>query len=198
MPRTNAEHSRATRQKLLRVAARVFGRDGFAATSAERIVRLAGLTRGALYHHFDGKEGLFAAVLEDRMRGLHRKLAATGRKAHSPLDALRRGIGAYLRASTVPGFRQIVLIDGPTVVGWERWRSLDLTLGLGLLERALDAAMARGDLARQPTDVVAQLVAGALIDGAMVVARDPTKVRQVEAALWRLVLHGLSAEASST
>src|SRR5262249_48636267 len=191
MAKSNAEYSEATQRKLIGVATRLFGRSGYGATSAERIVRVAGLTRGALYHHFDGKEGLFAAVLEDQMRALHRKLARAGRRARSPLAALRNGIRAYLRACTEPGFRQIVLIDGPTVVGWQRWRALDLTLGLGLLKQGLEAAMARGQLARQSTDVVAHLIAGALIDGAMVVARDRKKARQVEAALWGLVLHGL-------
>src|SRR5262249_51465295 len=126
------------------------------------------------------------------MRALHRRLAAAGRGADSPLAALRKGIAEYLRACTDPGFRQIVLLDGPTVVGWQRWRSLDLTLGLGLLKQGLEAAMAAGQLERQPTDVRAHLIAGAVIDGAMVVARDPKKAREVEAALLRLLLHGLA------
>jgi len=190
---TNAEYSEATRRKLIRVATRLFGRDGFGAVSSERIVEAAGLTRGALYHHFEGKEGLFAAVLAERMRDLHRRLAAAGRGARSPLAGLRKGIRTYLEACVSPAFRQIVLLDGPAVVGWERWRALDLKLGLGLLKQGLEAAMASGELTRQPTDVLAQLVAGALIDGAMVVARDRRKARRVESALWSLLLHGLAA-----
>ena len=191
--RTNAEYSLATRRRLLRVASQLFGRHGFAAVPAERIVRAARLTRGALYHHFDGKEGLFAAVLEERMRTLHARLARRGKGASTPLDALRAGFHAYLRACTDPAFRQVVLVDGPSVLGWQRWRELDLTLGLGLLRGTLAAAMERGQLAREPAEVVAQLLAGALIDGAMVVAQDRRKVRQVEAALWRLVTRGLAA-----
>jgi AcrR family transcriptional regulator len=190
--RTNADYSALTRGKLIRVATRLFGRDGFGAVSSERIVKAAGLTRGALYHHFDGKEGLFAAVLEEQMRELHRRLAVTGRGARSPLSGLRKGIRAYFEACTSPAFRQVVLLDGPAVVGWGRWRALDLTLGLGLLKQGLEAAVAGGELTRQPTDVLAHLVAGALIDGAMVVARDRRKARRVESALWSLLLHGLT------
>jgi AcrR family transcriptional regulator len=187
MPKkSNAEHSLQTRGRLVEVATPLFSRQGYDGTSAEHIVRAARLTRGALYHHFGGKEGLFAAVLEQQMRRLKERLADAGKHARSPIDALRAGIHVYLQTCLDDGFRTIVLIDGPTVMGWKTWRALDLKLGLGLLKGVL------GHITGKDADVLAQLIAGALIDGAMVVAQEPKRAKEVERTLWRLVAGALS------
>jgi AcrR family transcriptional regulator len=187
MPKkSNAEYSLETRGRLVDVATPLFARHGYAGTSAEQIVRAARLTRGALYHHFGGKDGLFAAVLEQQMRRLKERLAETGKHARSPVDALRAGIHVYLQMCLDGGFRTIVLIDGPTVMGWKTWRALDLKLGLGLLKGAL------AHITGKDADVLAQLIAGALIDGAMVVAQEPKRAKEVEQTLWQLVTGAIS------
>ncbi|HZX43496.1 MAG TPA: hypothetical protein VFE93_16785, partial [Myxococcaceae bacterium] len=89
-----------------------------------------------------------------------------------------------------PGIRRILLVDGPAVLGWRRWREQDLRFGLGLLRRALEAAMASGALPRQPPEVLAHLLAGALTDAAMVIGNSPRDValrRDIERSLWRML-----------
>jgi AcrR family transcriptional regulator len=190
MARTTAVEAAATRDKLCRVGRRLFATKGFGSTSAEEIVEAAGLTRGALYHHFEGKEGLFEAVLEQVMAELHQRLRHAGERAADPLSALRAGIAEYLRACAEEGIRRIVLVDGPGVLGWKRWREMDLRFGLGLLRQALGAAMASGALPRQQPDILAHLLAGALIDAGMLIGNSPGDValaRNIEQSLWRLL-----------
>jgi AcrR family transcriptional regulator len=193
MARTTSTEAAATRAKLLRVGRRLFARQGFDSTSAEEIVEAAGLTRGALYHHFAGKEGLFREVLEQVMAELHRRLRRAGQRALDPLSALHAGIAEYLQACGDEGIRRIVLVDGPSVLGWKAWREMDLRFGLGLLRQALEAAMASGALPRQRSDILAHLLGGALIDGAMLIGNSPADValqRAIEETVWRLLLGG--------
>jgi AcrR family transcriptional regulator len=188
--RATAEEAARTERKLRKVARSLFAKHGFAGASAEEIAHAAGLTRGALYHHFGGKEGLFERVLEDVMRELHDRLRRAGGRAKDPLLALRAGIHEYLEACSEDAVRRVVLVDGPSVLGWARWREMDLELGLGLLRRALGAAMSAGFLEPEPLDVLSHLLAGALIDGAMLIASspgDPKLRKSVEEALFRML-----------
>ena len=171
MAKAKAQQTEATKAKLQQVARDLFAKRGFAAVSAEELVAKAGVTRGALYHHYDGKEGLFAAVVEDIMRELHAKLAAEAGKEDDPLKALERGIRTFLTISTKPAIQQILLIDGPAVLGWRQWREMDARFGLGLLKRALAGAMSAGRLRHQDVDLLAHALLGALTEVAMVVAR---------------------------
>ena len=194
MPRRTREQAARTRLELARAGRRLFARRGFAGVSAEEVVAAAGVTRGALYHHFDGKEGLFAAVVEDAMIDLKGRLAAAAAGARSPGEALERGVRAFLAACVEPATRQILLVDGPAVLGWHAWRELDLRHGLGLLRSGLAAAARDG--ARLDIDAAAHLLAGAMIDAAMVVGGAPGDDRlrrRVETTLLRLV-RGLFVE----
>jgi AcrR family transcriptional regulator len=176
------------RSKLVGVGRRLFARRGYAGVAAEEIVAAAGVTRGALYHHFDGKEGLFRAVLVEEMAALKARLARAA-AAGSPAGSVERGIRAYLRACAEPRVRRVLLVDGPAVLGWHAWRALDLQSGLGLLRRGLQAAGVAD------AEVATQVLAGALIDGAMLIGQRPRDAklrRRVERALLRL-LRGLKA-----
>src|SRR5258707_9726766 len=98
MKATKAAQTAATRGRLEKVAHELFAARGFEAVSAEELVAKADVTRGALYHHYDGKEGLFAAVVETAMRHLHAELVRETAGLTDPLAALARGIGVFLRA----------------------------------------------------------------------------------------------------
>src|SRR6202011_3568436 len=113
---------------------------GFEAVSAEELVAKADVTRGALYHHYDGKEGLFAAVVEAVMRELHGELVSETAGLADPLAALERGFSVFLKACSEPSVQKILLIDAPAVLGWQRWREMDAKYGLGLVKQALSAA----------------------------------------------------------
>jgi AcrR family transcriptional regulator len=171
-----AESAAQTRQTLERAARELFERRGFADVSAEEIVAVAGVTRGALYHHYAGKEGLFEAVAEAAMRRLHENVAhAAGAAGADPLAAIRLGIGRFLELATAPRLQRVLFIDAPTVLGWRRWREMDARYGLGMLLVGLEQAQASGQIRKQDTRLLAHIVLSALIETAMLVAHAPAK-----------------------
>jgi AcrR family transcriptional regulator len=172
--------SAATREKLVGVARALFAERGFDAVAAEEIVERAGLTRGALYHHFGGKEGLFGAVHDALHRDIGERIERAAAGARGPWEALVAGCLAFLDACTDPEVQRIVLLDAPVVLGWEQWRAVDAAHGLGLLKDGLRGAMAAGDLAEQPVDPLAHLLSGAMNEAGMWIARaaDPDRARQ--------------------
>src|ERR1044072_5433349 len=121
--RTQAERSESTRRALVEAARPLFAAGGYAGVGAEEIVRSAGVTRGALYHHFGGKRDLFEAVYERIAVELALRIAdgALSAGATAPLEAMRAGAEMFLRAATEPEAQRIVLLDGPSVLGWDRW-----------------------------------------------------------------------------
>lgn len=190
--RTQEERSAATRAALLAAARPLFATRGYADVGTPEIVAAAGVTRGALYHQFDGKLALFEAVFEaveqDVMSRIGNQLAAV--EAVDPVGALRAGAGAWLDACAEPEVQRIVLIEAPAVLGYERWRELGLRYGMGMIEAVLGAAIAAGDIAEQPIRPLAHLLVGALDEAALYVTRatDPVLARaEMGAVLERLV-----------
>ena len=179
--RTQAERSQATRDALIEAARPLFAERGYAAVGTEEIVRAAGVTRGALYHHFGGKRDLFEAVYERIEVELAQRIAtgALDAGATAPLDAMRAGAEMFLQAATEPEAQRIVLLDGPSVLGWDRWREIAAEHGLGLIEATLQTAIEAGAIAEQPVRPLAHVLMGALDEAAMLVARaeDPELMR---------------------
>jgi AcrR family transcriptional regulator len=180
--RTQAERSQSTRAALTAAARQLFSARGYASVGTEEIVRAAGVSRGALYHHFAGKRELFEAVYEELEAELAERIAAGALSSPSlsPLDAMRAGAEMFLRASTEPEVQRIVLLDGPSVLGWDRWREIAAEHGLGLIEATLQAAIEAGAIAEQPVRPLAHVLMGALDEAAMLVARaeDPERMRR--------------------
>lgn len=171
--RTQAERTAATRARLLAAGRRLFAAEGFAAVSTQGIVDAAGVTRGALYHQFGGKNGLFAAVYEEVERDIVTSIA-TRILAAAPTDqlsAMRIGARLFLEECSVPDVQRIALIDAPAVLGWDRWREIGMQYGLGVVEAMLAAAMAEGVIPEQPTRAVAHVLLGALDEAALFVSR---------------------------
>lgn len=169
----NAERSQATRAALVSAARELFARDGYAGVGTEEIVRAAGVTRGALYHHFEDKRDLFLAVYEELERELVQEIAQGALSAQDPVQALRGGAEAWLNACEDPAVQRIVLLDAPSVLGWDKWREIGLKYGFGLVEETLKAAMEAGLIERAPSRPLAHLVLGAIDEAALVVARAP-------------------------
>jgi AcrR family transcriptional regulator len=169
--RTQGERSEATRAALVGAARRLFAERGFAEVGTEEIVRAAGVTRGALYHHFRGKRELLEAAYEQIETELTEKIAAAALGGSDPLQALGAGAQMFLDACLEPEVQQIVLLDAPAFLGWERWREIAADHGLGLVEAALGGAMDAGAIARQPVRPLAHVLMGALDEAAMLVAR---------------------------
>lgn len=190
-----AAQSEATRAQLVGVATRLFAERGYAAVGTEEIVRQAGVTRGALYHHFADKRELFRAVHEGVERDLVERIAARVTGVAGPWEVTIAGMRAYLDACTEPTVMQIALIDAPSVLGWEEWREIDARYGLGLVTTTLRAAMDVGVLRRHAVEPLAQLLLAAMAEAGLMVATspDPAAARdQVEAALL-VLLEGLRA-----
>jgi len=194
--RSQAERSGATRAALIEAARRLFAERGYAGVGTEEIVRAAGVTRGALYHQFREKRELFAAVYEEIEAELAERIAsgALAANANTPLEAMRAGAEMFLAACTEPDVQRIVLIDGPSVLGWDRWREIAAAHGLGLIEATLRAAVEAGAIEEQPVRPLAHVLMGALDEGAMLVARaeDPDLARAEVARTLELLLGGLA------
>lgn len=195
--RTQAERSEATRDALIEAARVLFAERGYAGVGTEEIVRAAGVTRGALYHHFAGKRDLFEAVYERIEAELAERIAsgALSSGGGSPLEAMRAGAEMFLQACTEPEAQRIVLLDGPSVLGWDRWREIAAEHGLGLIEGTLQAAIEAGAISQQPVRPLAHVLMGALDEAAMLVARaeDPAEMRAEVGRTLDTLLAGLSA-----
>jgi AcrR family transcriptional regulator len=195
--RTQSERSGATREALVVAARELFAERGYAGVGTEEIVRAAGVTRGALYHHFDGKRELFEAVYEAVEADLAERVAsgALNAPASSPLAAMRAGAAMFLAACTEPEAQRIALLDGPSVLGWDRWREIAAEHGLGLIEATLQAAIDAGAIDSQPVLPLAHVLMGALDEAAMLVARadDPEAMRAEVGRTLDSLLGGLSA-----
>jgi AcrR family transcriptional regulator len=171
--RTQAERTRATTGGLIETALRLFGTHGYAATSIEDIARESGLTKGAVYHHFTGKAELFRAAFvrqEERLADVIAEAAAGGAE---PMESVRLGVLALLRACGEPEVRRIVLLDGPAVLGWEGVREIEYAHTLRLLHAGLALAAAQGAIAPGDVTVRAHLIFGAVCEGGMLIARAP-------------------------
>jgi AcrR family transcriptional regulator len=192
-PRTKAAQRDATIAALIGAARKLFAERGYAAVGTEEIVQAAGVTRGALYHHFRDKEELFQAVLVQVSAETTTRIAREASAVDDPWEELVTGIDAFLDACTTPEMQRIVLIDGPAVLGWDLWRAIDAEHGLGLLEQAVQNAIDAGRLAPQSARAVAHVLLGALDEAAMVVARapDPIAARAEMGKTVRHLLDGL-------
>ncbi len=193
-----AERTEATRAALIAAARPLFAQRGYAGVGTEEIARAAGVTRGALYHHFEGKRELFEAVYERIEIELAERIASGALRANatSPLAAMRAGAEMFLLASTEPETQQIVLLDGPSVLGWDRWREIATEHGLGLIEATLQAAVEAGEIDSQPVRPLAHVLMGALDEAAMLVARadDAERMRAEVGRTLGALLDGLSRD----
>jgi AcrR family transcriptional regulator len=169
--RTQVERSTATRKALISAARALFA-NSYHATPAEDVVAKARVTSGALYHHFGDKRGLFRAAfdaVEQELADRVRKAALGGK---DPWKRLELGIGEYLRACTEKEVRQIVLVDGPSVLGWEAWREADAAHHLRPLAAALASSMRAGLIERRPALPLARVLLGALTEAGLAEEND--------------------------
>lgn len=178
--RSQSERRATTRRALLDAGRELFAERGFAAAGQEDIVERAGVTRGALSHHFATKQGLFRAVVESLETELADRIAGAALRGDTPMDHLRLGCLAFLDAALDPAVRRIVLLDAPAVLGWQAWRDMDTTYGLGLVSEALDHCMEAGLMTRRPIQPLAHILLAALNEAAMLVANaeDPVATRR--------------------
>jgi AcrR family transcriptional regulator len=161
----------ATRAALVNAARELFAERGYAGVGTEEIVQRAGVTRGALYHHFTDKEDLMRAVLHDLSSELAEASATAALKETDQWQQILAAVNAFLDACVDPAIQRIMMTDAPSVLGWDEWREIDTQYGLGLVKASLENAMETGLIARQPLDPLAHLIVGALDEAAMYISR---------------------------
>ena len=177
--RTQAERRTATRGALLRAGRELFAANGFANTPREDIVERAGVTRGALHHHFGRKQDLFLAVFEDLEEEIGGRIMEAAVNGADPMAQLRLGCQAFLDAALDPAVQRIVLLDAPAVLGWEGWREVEARHGLGMVTQAIREVMVAGQVDAQPVEPLAHILLAALNEAALLVAGadDPVATR---------------------
>jgi AcrR family transcriptional regulator len=166
-----AQQRQATIARLIEVACEVFTRDGYANAATEEIVHLAGVTRGALYHHFGSKEGLFQAVLAHVQQQVGLRIAAAVDEKADAWQQLITGCTAFLEASMEPQVRRIMLVDAPAVLGWSLWRELDTQNSMKLLREGLAELISQGQLPPLPLEALTHLLSGAMNEAALWIAQ---------------------------
>jgi AcrR family transcriptional regulator len=195
--RTQAERSEATRAALIATARRLFADRGYAGVATEELVRAAGVTRGALYHHFEGKAELFGAVFEQIEAELAERLATESLAKEDPWEGLLAGLGMFLDVCVEPEVQRIALLDAPSVLGWDAWREVEERHGLGLIRLALQNLIDQEAIEPQPVEPLAHAILGTLIEAGLYVARaDQVDVARAEmGTVLRRMLEGLRSPA---
>lgn len=191
------DYSESTRKALVDSAVELFTKRGYAATSLDAIAKRARVTKGALYHHFSGKQALFEAafdVVESEAVG---RLSEVIAGAGSAWDRAVQGIEVYVRSCLHPSYQRIVVHEGPVVMGWERWREAEDHFSYGLVRATLEALIEAGEIVEVPLEVTARILFGALSAGATIIAgaEDPKKAAAEVSRTIITVLEGMHVHA---
>ena len=173
VPGKRAAQGRATRGQLIEVATGLFADHGYEGTSIEAVLTAAGVSRGALYHHFAGKEALFTAVLEALSERITAQLTEVISGCTDPVDAVRTAALGWIDLAGDPVIQRIMLVDAPSVLGWEQWRAMDEGRTVGAMRDMLQAVSDTGRLPGELVGPFAHMILAALDEAAMVVARAP-------------------------
>jgi AcrR family transcriptional regulator len=193
---TQAERTEATQSRLVHTARRLFAEQGFAATSTEEILAAASVSRGAMYHHYAGKTGLFRAVFEAVEDDLTAQVLAAAATETVPMRQLGCGFDAFLDLCRKPEVQRIVMLDGPTVLGWDTWHEIDERYAFGSIKAVLGRAAQEGTIDEATVEPLSHLLLGAVMQAGMVVARaeDPRAAKAAMTSTFAKILDSLSAD----
>lgn len=188
--RSNRERSEETRDRLIEAARRLFVEKSYAETGTPEIAREAGVTRGALYHHFADKQALLAAVVEREASTVADEIERHTVVSSSATSALIEGGHAYLKAMTAPGRTRLLLLDGPAVLGRSGMDEIDSRHGNRTLREGLQAAIEARQIRDLPLDALTGLLGAAFDRAALAIdaGADAESYRRVLAGL----IEGLS------
>jgi AcrR family transcriptional regulator len=187
--RRTAEEAAETRKAILSAARSLFAERGFAAVSTTEVVERAGVTRGALYHHFGDKADLFRAVFRDLETELNETVTAEALLHDDPAASFVAGCRAWIAFAARADYRQIAVVDAPAVLGQEEWHAVDASIGLASMEGGLRALHRAGLLEAPPDRAIATVLFGALTEAGLAAARGDGDADELLAAFLRLVRH---------
>jgi len=166
----------ATIAAILSAARHLFTAHGFNPTSIDDIARRARVAKGAVYHHFESKEQIFARVFEQMTAALATEVVSAAAAGTSILDRFERGTLRYLTSIAGDKFRQVLLVDGPAVLGWEKWREIDARYFGGVMQAPMDRKRQRR-LSPRELEAIGHLLAGAISEAALVCATSAHRTR---------------------
>lgn len=161
------ERKAQTRAAIISAAKEKFGTIGFAGTSVDAIAAQAKVAKGAVYHHFRNKEDLFECVFEIVSSGVAQSVVNSAKPDHGPLENLMLTTERYFELCADPPTARITLQDGPSVLGYERWRELDTVHFGGLVTAGLTSAMQAGAIVEQPVEPLSNIVLAAIQSAAL-------------------------------
>lgn len=201
METPRAQRAAQTRGRLVAVSRELFAAQGYAGTSTEQVLAHAGATRGALYHHFRDKADLFAAVCDalhaEAVAAVSAAVTATTDRGSDAFDALVAGCNAWLSYMASGAARRLLILEGPTILGWERWNELDHRHGFRLLRDGIRAAQDEGCLPDIPTDELAILLNGAMNHAVLTIqGTDPAPDLERRQAALHALLSALRSSAA--
>ena len=200
--RTQAERSAATRDALVTAGRALFGARGYADVGTEEVVRAAGVSRGALYHHFADKAELFAAVLEsvEEMTNARVVAAVMAAGPDDPITAMQRGTAAFLDICAEPEMARIMLIDAPAVLGAQGWSDASTESDIGLVVQLITHGIELGRIRPQPVVPLARILLGALREAALFLASapDPAAARDEVGAVLNGIIESVAADGDQT
>jgi AcrR family transcriptional regulator len=187
-----SRHAEATRRAVLDAARSLFGRKGYAQTSVEEIADAARVTKGAVYHHFAGKEALFRAVHAEVEAEAQARTVEAGNPEQPPIDQIVAMMNAYLDAALDEEIRRITLIDGPALLGLEPETTPNEQVAN--VRSFIASAIARGQLADVDPALLTDLVGGLALLGGLQIARagDPDATRAAVGKVLDAMLRGLA------
>lgn len=181
-PSLKAQQSERTRAALVAAGRSLFAARGYAGVSAEEVAAAAGVTTGAVYHQFDSKRGLFLAVFEAVEADVTARVGAAATGHPDPWDAFKAAALAFISASVEPEIRQVVLIDGRSVLGWDEWHGIMARYGLGMTRAVVAGLVEAGLLPSVPLEALSATLFGALSEAALFAATSETPERACEEA----------------
>jgi AcrR family transcriptional regulator len=182
--RTQRERSESTIARLLAVARELFVRNGYRATSLDEIATAAEVTKGALYHHFPGKQALFREIYEREQRTIMEAIANAYKREPDAWSGFRAGVHASLSISCRTDVQRITLVDAPSAIGWETMREIENRHTMRMLERGLQQVIDDGWISPRPVAPLASFLFGGMCELAMAVAHSnkPRKDKVAAAA----------------
>ncbi|PRX48485.1 TetR family transcriptional regulator [Prauserella shujinwangii] len=184
------DYSESTRSALVDSAVKLFTKRGYTGTSLDEIARRARVTKGALYHHFSGKQALFEAAFDAVESQVHGKLDKILRGDEPPWERALRGLREFIASCLDPAYQRIAIHEAPVVMGWQRWREAEDRYSFGLIRSSLEDLIAAGEIDHVNVEITARLLFGALLSAATEIANsaEPEKVgSQIEDGIVHLL-----------
>nr|WP_042189623.1 TetR/AcrR family transcriptional regulator [Kibdelosporangium sp. MJ126-NF4]CEL18787.1 Transcriptional regulator, TetR family [Kibdelosporangium sp. MJ126-NF4]CTQ96360.1 Transcriptional regulator, TetR family [Kibdelosporangium sp. MJ126-NF4] len=171
------DYSESTKDALVDSAIDLFTKNGYAATSLDAIVKRARVTKGALYHHFSGKQALFEAAFDKVSTRATVQLNKAIDGAEAPWERALDGVQEFIKVCLNPTYQRLVIREAPVVMGFERWRESEEHHSYGIVRRVLEQLIEEGEIGDLPVEMTARMMFASLAAGAQIIAEaaDPKK-----------------------